>query len=118
MIIATSSDALDNVQHSGEQFGKAQSAITRKGQPRPVVAIAGQFPSHEIDSGYFQETHPEHVFQQCRHYCELVSQPEQMPRVLEIAGQTALGRAPRCFGGGYPRRFHFLFVWLLLPLHR
>src|SRR5689334_12086929 len=58
----------------------------------PVLAIAAQIPSHEIGSGYFQETHPEHVFAQCSHYCELVSQPEQMPRVLEIAIQTALSR--------------------------
>jgi pyruvate dehydrogenase (quinone) len=58
----------------------------------PVLAIAAQIPSYEIGSGYFQETHPEHVFAQCSHYCELVSQPEQMPRVLEIAIQTALSR--------------------------
>jgi len=58
----------------------------------PVLAIAAQIPSHEIGSGYFQETHPEHVFAQCSHYCELVSQPDQMPRVLEIAIRTALSR--------------------------
>ena len=58
----------------------------------PVLAIAAQIPSHEIGSGYFQETRPEHLFAQCSHYCELVSQPDQMPRVLEIAIQTALSR--------------------------
>jgi pyruvate dehydrogenase (quinone) len=58
----------------------------------PVLAIAAQIPSHEIGSGYFQETRPEHLFAQCSHYCELVSQPEQMPRLLEIAIQTALSR--------------------------
>jgi len=58
----------------------------------PVLAIAAQIPSNEIGSGYFQETHPEHLFAQCSHYCELVSQPEQMPRVLEIAMQTALSK--------------------------
>jgi pyruvate dehydrogenase (quinone) len=58
----------------------------------PVLAIAAQIPSNEIGSGYFQETKPEHLFAQCSHYCELVSQPEQMPRVLEIAMQTALSR--------------------------
>jgi pyruvate dehydrogenase (quinone) len=58
----------------------------------PVLAIAAQIPSNEIGSGYFQETNPEHLFAQCSHYCELVSQPEQMPRVLEIAMQTALSR--------------------------
>src|ERR1700691_697384 len=58
----------------------------------PVVAIAAQIPSNEIGSGYFQETHPEHLFAQCSHYCELVSPAEQMPRVLEIAIQTAVSR--------------------------
>src|SRR5258707_300589 len=56
----------------------------------PVLAIAAQIPSHEIGSGYFQETHPEHLFKDCSYYCELVSRPEQMPRVLGIAMRTAL----------------------------
>jgi len=58
----------------------------------PVLAIAAQIPSNEIGSGYFQETRPEHLFAQCSHYCELVSHPDQMPRVLEIAMQTAISR--------------------------
>jgi pyruvate dehydrogenase (quinone) len=58
----------------------------------PVLAIAAQIPSFEIGSSYFQETHPEYLFAQCSHYSELVSQPQQMPRVLEIAIQTALAR--------------------------
>jgi pyruvate dehydrogenase (quinone) len=58
----------------------------------PVLAIAAHIPSREIGSGYFQETHPEQLFRECSHYCELVSHPEQMPRVLEIAIQTALAR--------------------------
>jgi pyruvate dehydrogenase (quinone) len=58
----------------------------------PVLAIAAQIPSAELGSGYFQETHPEQLFAHCSHYCELVSQPEQMPRVLEIAMQTAISR--------------------------
>jgi pyruvate dehydrogenase (quinone) len=58
----------------------------------PVLAIAAQIPSAEIGSNYFQETHPEHLFAQCSDYCELISHPEQVPRVLEIAIQTALAR--------------------------
>jgi pyruvate dehydrogenase (quinone) len=58
----------------------------------PVLAIAAQIPSHEIGSGYFQETHPEHLFKDCSDYCELISQPEQMPRVLAIAMRTAITR--------------------------
>src|SRR5277367_2935533 len=45
----------------------------------PVLAIAAQIPSAELGSGYFQETRPEHLFKDCSYYCELVSQPEQMP---------------------------------------
>jgi pyruvate dehydrogenase (quinone) len=55
----------------------------------PVVAIAAHIPSAEIGSGYFQETHPEQLFKECSSYCELVSTPAQMPRVL----QTAIRRA-------------------------
>ena len=58
----------------------------------PVLAIAAQIPSQEIGSGYFQETDPKHLFAQCSHYCELVSEPEQMPRVLEVGIHTALSR--------------------------
>jgi pyruvate dehydrogenase (quinone) len=56
----------------------------------PVLAIAAHVPSGEIGSGYFQETHPEHLFKECSHYCELVSQAEQIPRVLGIAMRTAI----------------------------
>jgi len=57
-----------------------------------VLAIAAQIPSAEIGRGYFLETHPEHLFKDCGYYCELVSQPEQMPRILGIAMRTALGK--------------------------
>ncbi len=60
----------------------------------PVVAIAAHIPSPEIGSGYFQETHPEQLFLECSSYCELVSSPAQMPRVLEIAVRRAV--AERC----------------------
>lgn len=56
----------------------------------PVLAIAAQIPSLEIGSGYFQETHPENLFKDCSHYCELVSHAEQLPRVLAIAMRTAI----------------------------
>ncbi|MEE3623532.1 ubiquinone-dependent pyruvate dehydrogenase [Nitrospirillum sp. BR 11752] len=57
----------------------------------PVLAIAAHIPSPEIGSGYFQETHPQDLFRECSHYCELVSDPSQMPRSLEIALRTAIG---------------------------
>jgi pyruvate dehydrogenase (quinone) len=58
----------------------------------PVLAIAAHIPSREIGSGYFQETDPKHIFAQCSHYCEFVSEPEQMPRILETAIQTAISK--------------------------
>jgi len=59
----------------------------------PVLALAAQVPSSEIGSGYFQETNPEHLFAQCSHYCQSIAHPEQMPRILEIAIQTAISRS-------------------------
>jgi pyruvate dehydrogenase (quinone) len=58
----------------------------------PVLAIAAHLPSAEIGSGYFQETHPEHLFRECSHYCELVSNARQMPRTLEIAIREAVSK--------------------------
>ncbi len=58
----------------------------------PVLALASQIPSSEIGLGYFQETHPEQLFRECSHYCELISSPQQMPRVLQTAIQHAIGR--------------------------
>ncbi len=59
----------------------------------PVLAIAAQIPSGEIGTNYFQETHPERLFQECSHYCELVSSPNQLPRTLEIAIRAAVGQS-------------------------
>jgi pyruvate dehydrogenase (quinone) len=58
----------------------------------PVLAIAAHIPSAEIGSGYFQETHPETLFKECSHYCELVSNAKQMPRSVEIAIREAVGK--------------------------
>jgi len=57
----------------------------------PLLAIAAQIPSAEIGSGYFQETHPQNLFRECSVYCELVSDPRQMPFVLENAIRAAVG---------------------------
>ena len=58
----------------------------------PVLAIAAQIPSAEIGSGYFQETHPQHLFRECSHYCELISGANQMPHALEVAIREAVGK--------------------------
>src|SRR5262245_49841731 len=56
----------------------------------PVLAIAAQIPSAEIGSGYFQETHPQELFKECSHFCELISSANQMPRTLEMAIHAAV----------------------------
>jgi pyruvate dehydrogenase (quinone) len=56
----------------------------------PVLAIAAHIPSGEIGSSYFQATHPEILFRECSHYVELVSNPEQMPRIFEKAIRSAV----------------------------
>src|SRR6202050_1897445 len=58
----------------------------------PVLAIASHIPSRDIGTGYFQETHPERLFQDCSHFCQLVSTEKQMPRLLQIAMQTSISR--------------------------
>jgi pyruvate dehydrogenase (quinone) len=57
----------------------------------PVLAIAAQIPSEQIGSSYFQETRPEALFRECSYYCETIASPSQMPRVLQVAIQTAIG---------------------------
>jgi pyruvate dehydrogenase (quinone) len=56
----------------------------------PVLAIAAHIPSAEIASGYFQETHPQDLFKECSHFCELISSANQMPRTLEMAIHAAV----------------------------
>jgi pyruvate dehydrogenase (quinone) len=58
----------------------------------PVLAIAAHIPSSEIGTAYFQETHPDQLFRECSHYCELVSHPRQAPRVLQSAVQHAVSK--------------------------
>ncbi|MFF2039431.1 pyruvate dehydrogenase [Kitasatospora sp. NPDC058170] len=57
----------------------------------PVLALASHIPSGQIGTGFFQETHPDRVFTDCSSWCELVSTPAQLPRLLRIAVQHALG---------------------------
>ncbi|WP_298182272.1 pyruvate dehydrogenase [Saccharomonospora sp.] len=59
----------------------------------PVVAVAAHIPSEDIGTAYFQETHPDRLFVECSHYSEMISNPEQMPQVAQIAIQTAIGRS-------------------------
>src|SRR6202022_3959493 len=65
----------------------------------PVLAIAAHIPSAEIGSNYFQATHPETLFKECSHYCELISGSNQMPRTLEIAIREAVAKRDGSVGG-------------------
>jgi len=56
----------------------------------PMLVIAAQIPSSEIGLGYFQETHPQDMFRECSDYCELISNPAQVPRVIEAAMNSAI----------------------------
>src|SRR3954469_20935056 len=62
----------------------------------PVLAIAAHIPSSEIGIDFFQATHPEILFRECSHYVGLVSNPVQLPQILERARGAALGK------GGWP----------------
>lgn len=59
----------------------------------PVLALAAQIPSDEIGSGYFQETHPEQIFQECSDFCEVIMTKKQMPRTISMAIQTAVANS-------------------------
>jgi pyruvate dehydrogenase (quinone) len=56
----------------------------------PVLAIAAHIPLAEVGSEYFQETHPQELFRECSVYCELVSNPEMAPRIVELAMRAAI----------------------------
>lgn len=56
----------------------------------PVLAIASHIPVEQIGTTYFQETHPERLFDECSVYCELAHTPQQFARILNIAIRTAV----------------------------
>ncbi len=62
----------------------------------PVLAIASHIPSKQIGTGFFQETHPERLFTECSQYCEMVSQPSQMPRMAADRHPARAVRQGRC----------------------
>jgi pyruvate dehydrogenase (quinone) len=58
----------------------------------PVLAIASHIVSTEIGTGFFQETDPKRLFEQASHWTEMVSSPEQMPRMARVGIQAAVGK--------------------------
>lgn len=55
-----------------------------------VLAIASHIPSQEIGSKFFQETHPEKIFQECSGYCEMANSAAQGARILHHAIQSTM----------------------------
>ena len=55
-----------------------------------VLAIASHIPSRQIGSEFFQETHPEQIFQECSGYCEMVNSGEQGAVITHHAIQSTL----------------------------
>ncbi len=55
-----------------------------------LLAIASHIPSLEIGSSFFQETHPEYLFQECSSYMEVVNSADQGMRVLHNAIQNTM----------------------------
>ena len=58
----------------------------------PVLAIASHIPSEKIGTGFFQETHPEILFRECSHFCEMVNSGDHGATLLHIAVQTAIAK--------------------------
>ncbi|WP_246958265.1 pyruvate dehydrogenase [Brachybacterium sp. Marseille-Q7125] len=58
----------------------------------PVLAIASHIPSPKIGTGFFQETHPEAMFRECSHFCEMVNSGEHGTTLLHTAIQTAVAK--------------------------
>lgn len=56
----------------------------------PVLAIASHIPSVQIGQMYFQETHPDRLFNECSVYNEMISSAEQAPRVVNAAMRHAV----------------------------
>ncbi|HEY8340969.1 MAG TPA: pyruvate dehydrogenase [Egibacteraceae bacterium] len=57
----------------------------------PVLAIASHIPTEQSGTSFFQETHPERLFVDASVWCETLASPQQMPRILRVGIQQALG---------------------------
>ncbi|MER6303007.1 thiamine pyrophosphate-dependent enzyme [Kitasatospora sp. NPDC001539] len=56
----------------------------------PVLAIAGQVPSAEMGSDYFQEVDNDLLFRDVAVFRATVTSPDQLPRMLEAAVRSAI----------------------------
>ncbi|MFI6341390.1 thiamine pyrophosphate-dependent enzyme [Streptomyces sp. NPDC050535] len=58
----------------------------------PVLAIAGQVPLSELGSDYFQEVDNDLLFRDVAVFRATITDPDQLPQLLETAVRNALGR--------------------------
>lgn len=58
----------------------------------PMLVIASTIPSEEMGTDYFQETNTIKLFDDCSHYNQMITRPEQVQRIMQTAIQHAISK--------------------------
>lgn len=58
----------------------------------PMLVIASTIPSDEMGMDYFQETNTIKLFDDCSHYNQMITRPEQVQRMVQTAIQHAVSK--------------------------
>lgn len=58
----------------------------------PMLVIASTIPSDEMGTDYFQETNTIKLFDDCSYYNQMITRPEQVPRIVQTAIQHAISK--------------------------
>lgn len=58
----------------------------------PMLVIASTIPSEEMGMDYFQETNTLKLFDDCSHYNQMITRPEQVERTVQTAIQHAISK--------------------------
>lgn len=58
----------------------------------PMLVIASTIPSEEMGTDYFQETNTIKLFDDCSHYNQMITRPEQVQRITQTAIQHAISK--------------------------
>ncbi len=58
----------------------------------PMLVIASTIPSEEMGMDYFQETNTIKLFDDCSHYNQMITRPEQVQRIMQTAIQHAISK--------------------------
>ena len=56
----------------------------------PLIVIASTIPTSEYGTNYFQETNTIKLFDDCSSYNQIITRPEQAPRMVQTAIQNAI----------------------------